>query len=276
MGPMLIAPNPANILKDARTRLGLTQYDLAEKTRIARSRISSLERGVGLPSIEEQRILCPVLGIAPSRMAQAAPTELRPRLANERKGLAPRGPYEQPRDRPSEFRYRAAWKNYPDTLRPLELKLQDHPDLSWLGVYLRDAVFDSGLEMLASLHLLAAGARPGWVSPQSAGFVQLPIVDPITREMTGHHPYPALAWEGGMLFPQVSLRGRRQLCTVDLLMGMKTKRGLEWIDVEIDGRGHDTRNDDQRADELGLLVVRFETSEIVDASFIDKLRELTL
>lgn len=270
---MLIAPCPASLLKDARTRLGLTQQDLAEQTRIDRWRISHFERGIGVPDPGEQRALCPVLELCSSALAHAAPAGPRPRLADERKGLAPRTPYRMPRDRPSSVRYRAAWKAYPTFLRGLERQLQDREDSEWIRVYLREAVFDSGLEMMASLQLLGDGAKPGWVSPQTAGFSQLPIVDPKTREVTGHHPYPTLAWEGCLLFPQVSLRARH-LLTPDLLVGARTSKGVKWVDVEIDGRGHDPKFDDVRAQELDLPVVRFETKRVLDGSFLCELREL--
>lgn len=270
-----VAPCPKDLIREARSRLGLTQYDLAEQASVNRWRISVFERGLGVPNNEEQRALCSVLNLPRSRLALAAPSGARPKLGQEKKSFAPRAPYQMPRDRPSEVRFRAALKQYPELIRYLSYKLEERKDSEWISVFLREAVFDSGLEVAASLQLLADGAKPGWLSPQCSGFVQHPIIDPSNRVVTGHHCHPALVWEGCLLFPQLSVRTTRNHFTLDLLVGCRKNRGVVWMDVEFDGPGHDARLDALRADELGMRVERFKTSEIIDGSFLDRLREVT-
>ena len=51
------------MLREARLRAGLTQAELAERTRTARSQISRYERGVVLPSLETLRRLVRTCGL---------------------------------------------------------------------------------------------------------------------------------------------------------------------------------------------------------------------
>src|ERR1700730_3439701 len=52
-----------DLLREARLRAGLTQAELAARTRTARSQISRYERGVVLPSLETLRRLVRTCGL---------------------------------------------------------------------------------------------------------------------------------------------------------------------------------------------------------------------
>ena len=56
-------------------------------------------------------------------------------------------------------------------------------------------VSDSQLEMPGWMRLLKAGLTAIRVAPQRANFRILPVVDPVTREVVGDIPVPALSGE---------------------------------------------------------------------------------
>lgn len=271
---MIIAPSPSKLLKAARNKLGLTQLDLSKLSSVSRQRISAFECGTRLPGPEEQQVLCSILGICEGQMAQANPAGRRPCFANERRRFESRYRFSVPRDRPSTVRLYGARKQYPHRVTELANRLRDRDDLEWIRVFLREAAFDSSLEFLALLHLLADGARPGWVPPQRTGFTKLPIVDPTNRHMSGHHPYPALWWEEKFLFPQVTVLTRNSLVRLDLLLGMLVKGTPHWWDVEFDGYGHYLPSDAARDEQLPLPVCRFQTEQLVSGNFLEDLRNL--
>lgn len=271
----IVAPCQTKLLKNARLQLGLTQADLSELTEIPRRRISALECGTRLPKPEESDSLCIALGVSRIEIARAVPEGPRPNFALERRRFESPSTFLVPRDRPSELRFYAARKRYPSQIAELSRKLRDRPDLDWIGVYLREASFDSGLELLASLHLLADGAEPGWVPPQRTGFTALPIVNPVDRHVSGHHPYPALLWKERFLFPQVSVLTRNSLLRLDFLLGVRGKPGLRWWDVEFDGFGHDQLSDALRDEQVSLPVKRFSTEQIVSGDFLGGLETAT-
>lgn len=53
-------------LRRARKEAGLTQVEVAKKTKIDRSFISDVERGVATPSLQTLFALCKALRVAPS------------------------------------------------------------------------------------------------------------------------------------------------------------------------------------------------------------------
>ena len=147
-------------------------------------------------------------------------------------------------------------------------------DFDWIRVYLRETSFDSGLEFVFSLILLDAGAKPGWLSPQHAGFRRHPIVNPLNRTLEGHLSRPALGWNDVLLFPQVSMRTRQLTVTLDALLGVRTNARVRWWDLEIDGAGHDSTSDQHREIALDLPTLRFPEHEVINSSFLGKIREL--
>lgn len=272
---MLIAPNPSTLLRKARKQLGLTQAELSELTDVNRRRISAFECGDRLPTPEEQDALCAALELPRDEMALAVPSGTKPCFPEARKRFAPHARFQVPRDRSSVVRLQAAKKQFPGQVQTLANRLRARPDLRWVSLYLRDACFDSGLEFLASMTLLAEGALPGWLSPQNSGFTKLPIINPADREVSGHHPYPALLWEERLLFPQVTVTNRGSLIRMDFLMGVPGRGETRWWDVEIDGIGHNPAMDSYRNGDLGLPVQRFDTDEVASGRFLDSLRTLS-
>lgn len=273
-GSMFIAPCPARMLREARAKLNLTQAELGELVSLSRTRVSQLECGWRSPSQTEQEVLCAALGLSPADLRRAAPITPRPNLSQIKRRFSPWTQYRVPKDRPSEVRYRAAVQKHPELVRRVAGNLKGRQDLDWIRVYLRETCFDSYLEVLFSLLLLEDGAQPGWLAPHHAGFVDWPIVEPVTRKVVGHRARPALAWEEMLLFPQVTLRARKVTTRLDLLLGTQERGRTHWFDVEIDGPGHDSSTDHFREMEHGLSVVRFGTQQVVTGRFLDSLREL--
>lgn len=215
-----------------------------------------------------------MLGFNQRVLAHAVPPGTRPCFAVERRRFVSRYPFEVPRDRPTEVRYHAARKQYPQEVKNLTRRLVDRPDLDWIRVFLREASYDSSLEFLASLHLLADGAKPGWVPPLLTGFTELPVVDPTNRQVSGHFAYPALYWNERFLFPQVTVSTKGALFRLDLLLGVVLKGQAYWWDIEIDGPGHDSTTDIHRIEQLPLPIHRFSAGQVVNGSFLKGLLDL--
>lgn len=271
---MIVAPYSSKLIKAARKKLGLTQAVLAESTGIPRRRISALECGYQIPNDQEQTALCQRLGLSRERLALSAPSGPRPCCPDARKRFVSRYPFKVPRDRPSEIRYHAARKQYPALVSSLTQQIRALKGSDWASLYLRDACFDSSLEFIASLTLLAEGAEPCWVPPQNTGFTKLPVINPLDRSISGHHPYPALLWEGRFLFPQLTVLTRNATARLDLLMGIVDGGEPQWWDIEFDGPGHNSTYDAERESEIGLPVKRFLIYQILSGEFVNQLRLL--
>lgn len=271
---MIVAPCFSKLIRDSRKHLRLSQKDVCSQVQITQGRLSLLECGHRAPTPSEQESLSSLLSIPLTQLRAAVPSTPRPTLSKIRKQFAPWRPFKVPKDRSSEVRYHAARRSYPQLVAKLTRKLVLREDIDWIRIYLREACFDSGLEFLFSLVLLDAGAKPGWVSPQHAGFVHSPIINPATRTLEGHLQRPALGWEEFLLFPQVSVRTQRMTVTLDALLGVSARARPRWWDLELDGTGHDSTSDQHRELELGLPTLRFREHEVLNASCVQRIREL--
>lgn len=271
---MIVAPCYSKLIRESRKRLGLTQKELSSRSQIARGRISLLERGHRTPTAEELKSLSAILSIPMLSLGAAVPSTPRPTLSKLKNRFVPWKRFRVAKDRDSEVRHRAARRRYPQLLKKLSTGLTLRGDSDWIKVYFREACFDSSLEFLFSIILLDAGAKPGWLSPQHAGFVQAPIINPITRALEGHLPRPALGWEDCLFFPQISVRAPRLTATLDMLLGMHMKGGVRWWDLEIDGAGHNPAGDQHRESELGFPTLRLRENEILNLSCLDRIRDL--
>ena len=70
--------NIADIIKQAREGLGLTQEDLAEKLEVSRQAVSKWELGASVPSPENLALLEEVLGVEFPAPEEAVPQEAAP------------------------------------------------------------------------------------------------------------------------------------------------------------------------------------------------------
>ncbi len=262
------APDLPTILADARTARAWKQRELADVTGIARKRISDFERERSVPVGEELRTLARVLKLSFARL-QLASASLGSGCFQTRRNFRMRNANVViKREWPSEKRYWAAKKAWPDLVESLERRLYARKDARECRVYLREARFDSKLEYLAHLFILDAGAVPDRAAPQLMGFRTLPVVDDHDGRMTGHLRYPALTLAGAVLLPQVTVLTRIGPRRVDLLCGETRGR---WRVLEIDGAGHDATEDEDRDKALKIPVRRFEKARITSGRFLTEL-----
>ncbi len=140
-------------------------------------------------------------------------------------------------------------------------------DREQVGVFLRDASFDSDSELFASLSLLAEGSEPILAAPTDWGFEQLALVNPKDHFLVGHRKSPALVHRACemIIFPQMTFLAGKRAPRVDLLVGRYRKGQAIWYVVEIDGEGH-------RFDYKELLIplpfVRFGPDEVLAPNFL--------
>ena len=269
-------------LKKLRDSRGLSQASLSLQTGLAPSRISEFERGVRTPRDGVLEALSRVLGFDPGELKRRTsweePAAGRPENRDERHLLTRfspdlRSPYHPPRRRDFAFHMAGVRDRFARVLRVLEAHLDDCPNNKELGLFLRDLPADSADEALLHLHLVACGSRTGRVSPASLGFFAHAVIDPISRQVVGHRRRPTVGMELAQatfaLVPQVAVRPGDTVI-MDCLVGIH-EGSTSWVDLEVDGGGHDARWDEARTQSLGLPVLRVETEMLHDPHFARRL-----
>jgi len=216
--------------------------------------------------------LSKALSIPLREFRAAYPDSRKPTFVDVRKRFVPWKPFRIAKDRPTRVRYRASRSRYPKLMERFERNIGRRHDLPWVKLYLREACFDSYLELIFSLHLLEAGAQPGWCAPQLMGFTTLPVVDPRDRDIVGHRSRPSLLFNGWLFFPQVSVLTRKRIMRLDLLAGRRLRNSVYWLDVEVDGEGHDPNEDWVRTSELPFPIHRVQTRKVVSGEFLSYFR----
>ncbi|MCA9790661.1 MAG: helix-turn-helix transcriptional regulator [Candidatus Eremiobacteraeota bacterium] len=250
-------------IRTARKAKRYTQTEVEKQLGFRPGRLSDLENNRRPPTPAELVKLASLLDVVAGHLRATLEEAERDSLAAARKRFAPSTRFYPKQDRPSFVRLLAARQRYPEHCRHLEWLIDDRPDLRQVQVYLRDQAFDSRLEMLAHLQLLANGAWPCWESPAAWGFEAETIIDPVSGARVGWRRRPALYLPGAqeaIVFGQVGVLLSRRAC-LDLLVG--TRSG--WMCVEFDGKGHDPWADAIR-DELSIPLVRLEEDRVLDAA----------
>ena len=252
------------MIREARKSKGLLQKEVERTLRLRRGRLSDLERNRRAPTTRELNDLARLLEI-PLPWLKATVDSYEPKLARERQRfwLDPR--FYPRQQRPSYVRLAHARERYPQVVKELEWELDERPDLKSVQLYLRDQAFDSCLELVCHLKLLAQGAVPGWEAPAAWGFEAETVIDPGTGLRIGARRRPALYLAGpieAIVFAQVGVLLSRRV-RLDLLVG--TAAG--WKCLEFDGLGHDPRLDHIR-EELSIPVTRL-GPEIVTGDLLE-------
>lgn len=253
------------LLRQLRRQSGLTQAQLAERSRSTQQRISRLESNFALAGRDE----C-------VRLADVLQTEARELLGKVRR-VGPRSPlnslltddracYSPPCEKSGIERYRAGMARCPDLLGPLWQRF-DLPQQTWL----ESAPTDSLAEWMVLVHRVAAGLRPTFCAPLKLGIRMHPVVDRLTGEATGDLAYPALVGEAaGMrqaLIPQLCLRPLKTAYRLDFALVVLVDRRRFVIDGEVDGAGHSRGLDRFRASELRLPELRFSGDLVFQPDF---------
>ena len=255
------------MLVQLRKRQGISQRELSRRTSIAQYRLSRFERDQSCPTKEEA-------------------TKLR-RFLGEKAGLRLELKHPQQAELLKAFRFQTprlklttevtldSWRKRFGTLaQRLESEIAARPDRELCRAYLRECGAESADELQLSMHLLArAGSLPVWTSPVRVGFVKHPVVDRETGECAGSAIRAGLMLERAeavlLLLPQATLRPRRGQFRLDFLVGKRTKDGVCWYDLEIDGRGHDAGYDEYRRESLELKTVRLSDQEVARWDCVD-------
>lgn len=169
-------------------------------------------------------------------------------------------PYFPPFDRNSRTRYKAANRLYPSETLRLTSQIRAFSDFRDINCFCELLSVGSSLECLFIMGLLVSKMRPALLAPYSL-FPTLPnpIVCPKTRESVGHRPMPCLTNRDEAFFPQVSFL-TQGLPAVDFLKHSKLNG---WSITEIDGPGHDSRNDQSRENALKLRHVRLSEQDVL-------------
>ena len=269
---MLFIPKSfKDLMKTARKKGRLTQAQLAEKISVSRARISRLETDRGKPTDEEIRKLASTLQISTTRLRNAAAElEVAPGCALKKKFQPTPEVFLAHQDRPSYVRLSAARLRAPEQLAGLEAAVASRSDLKQINVFLRDAAFDSDLEMIAVLQLLSAGAVPIWAAPQHWGFYECPVTDGRGVRMVGHLRTPSLLMEEAeaIIFPQCTLLCGNRPRRPDILIGQRCMNEILWFCVEIDGEGH---CEIPYRPEVNLPTWRLTPTDVLSGSLVERL-----
>lgn len=269
-------------LKYERQQRGWTQRELGRRAGISRSVVSHLESGVKPPSSSERAGLVRALKLSRDMLGEARPSGGRggwpawqsTRLWEEFRKRPER--YRLDRERPNWFRLRAARKQYPalyDKLLWQALKVHGR-------VVLRDLIhfgcIDSGLEAMAWLQLLVAGVIVSYVSLARLGWCRLPVLDYPGSQVVNDRLWPAFVFKHPFLcalFPQVRLKPwESKAYRLDFLACVRWEDRLIWVNVEVDGAGHDPREDETRTQNLRLPRVQLTEEDILAPDFMARLQ----
>jgi transcriptional regulator with XRE-family HTH domain len=249
---------PDEILKKTRKQQGLTLQKLGAEVGIDFRRLSEYERAVVRPDLGGATRLAHRLALPVWKLLEPAiPWE-----PNCESNFRQRTEWEQPRDRPTQVRIGQAYKRYPDLMRYLSLL-----GPAWGDAFLRTLVCDSAEELLGWQHALTLDVRPGRVRPQMVGFDAMPVRDPESKRAVGHRHFPCLAVQNILLIPQLPVYTQGQYYRLDAAV----KVGKVWVNLEIDGPGHDTSKDFIRASNIDLPSVRFGVDQLIQRNFADVL-----
>lgn len=253
-------------LQKARRYRQWSQSVLAQLTGISRGRLSHFENDRRQPTLDESERLhrCLALRSRP----KAAPTLPFPGKSWRR--CAP--PVKFEKKRTIYTRLLAARKSFGQIVNDKLEIVHSRNDRRFSELFLKQARLDSGHELLFWVQLLAAGGKPCWLAPLRVGFRSCPVVHPDSKICIADVRHPCLELTGdrwsSLLFPQLTLDARRSYFRLDALACVRSGGRRRWINVEIDGEGHDPSYDEDRQRLLGLLTVRLNRVEITYPSML--------
>ena len=254
----------------AREQHQLQQCTLCSKSQIKADRMSRFERGTRYPTPEEWQRLDALLDLGcyqPPPDEPAPPANWKP----DPPLLCWEG------DKPLSSRVYAARCTFGP---PVDATFEDvlsRDDAEVVEHFLHRSCLDSGHEYYFWLMLLGLGGLPRWFSPLKAGYRTHSIVDRRTGRVAGDLRHPCLLLEAAgaklLLFPQVTLQTRKGQYRLDALVCVKVGQRRFWVDIEIDGGGHDAKFDLQRQRILGLPTLRFNEADLRRSDFSELFKE---
>lgn len=268
-------------LRKARQARGLSQRRLSAVTDLLQARISDFERGRRTPDLRALQALADGLGFRLAEMvrrtAWTEPNPGRPRRERESSLLLRFTPdleqiYHAPRKKDFAFHMAAVRDRFAQVLAWLEPRFDARPDREEVELFLRDLPVDSADEALFDLLVATFGGMGVRVAPTGLSFCKHAVIDAETRVPVGHRRRVALSVDfddaACVLIPQVAVRPRETII-MDFLVGVR-EGTTTWIDLEVDGGGHDPRRDEERTAALGLPVLRVTTKMLPEAQFMKR------
>ncbi|MBT9588307.1 helix-turn-helix transcriptional regulator [bacterium] len=250
-----------NRIRYYRTRLGLSQMQLAHQLGVSRQSVGDWETGRRFPSARLRDQLQIIFSKAPDLLSR---TDDLPASEYRRVGRLeawPRSPDNREVWSRGRHRYRELLNRLPNSQLPEQFESSTR--------------CDSLLEVLAWLLLVTLGARPRFASPYRLGFYQHPILDAFNGS-AGARLMPCLhLCRDGLelfLFPQVRLRPQDRIYIVDALMLIVQQRGRCWLALELDGRGHDCERDEAQKSQTNLPIVRIDGKKVTAQQFWPELQ----
>ncbi|HXE72863.1 MAG TPA: hypothetical protein VNO81_09385 [Candidatus Nitrosotenuis sp.] len=193
-------------------------------------------------------------------------------------------PYALIGERDFARRLAACQLQFPQAFGRLQRALDARADRARVERFLVGFPCGSGHECLFDLCLLALNALPARLSPLRLGFADPRLQDPATRRYVGHCLMPSLVLYRPSLtevyWPQVPVRTERQPYTLDFLVALHDGRNQVWLNVEVDGPGHEGSGDEDRARQIRLPTMRLRSETLLRPDFPcwldDRLRQLLL
>ena len=256
---------PGSRLRAARRKKQWTQVAVATSLGMRPARLCQLERDQRHPSRDEWSLLATCLALGPY------PTviDLPPPVG----GWRSQSPGPDVGDRSVSARRRAARRTFGLVVDVLSSRVSNLGKTS--QTFLQHACLESGTEYFFWLKLLAEGGHPCCYSPARAGFRNWPILARRGVEYVGDLRLPCLEMteHGWLLFPQLTVDTRRAIYRLDVLVCCRIRYGRIWINVEVDGSGHESRFDQQRQADLGLPTVRIDTADLMSPKLVPLLSQ---
>ena len=255
-------------LKAARVAAQLTQTRLSEMTGLSSARLSHFEKGRRLPTRNEWARIANAIRLGPYPVPH--------RLPAVGAQWYSQAPSLTPPERPFSTRLNAARRTFTrvdELIRTLEAR----DDARVCHEFLDAAALESGDEAFFYLKLLAEGCRPCGCSPQRSGYRTFPVIDPGTKAIIGDLRLPCLEIVHGdqefLIFPQVTLLTTGRAYRLDGLVGVRCPVQKIWLDLEIDGAGHDFEFDLQRAYHLRLPTLRLGREELSSPNLLGRVSD---
>ena len=250
----------------AREKRQWRQSTLCLKATIPSSRLSRLEGGTRYPTEDEWRRLSALLDLGPY---QPPPPELA--APSTWKATQPLLCWSS--EKPLLSRVFAARRTFGPRVDAAIAQVRSREDAEVVEHFLHRSCLDSGHEYFFWLLLLTGGGLPRWFSPLKAGYRARSVVDRSSGRTAGDLRHPCLLYQLTaaklMLFPQVTLETRRGQFRLDALVCVKVGRTRFWLDLEIDGGGHDPTYDRDRQATLELPTVRLQTADLRRDEFLE-------
>lgn len=258
------------LIKAARQKQQLSQIDLCRITKLTPPRLSKLENDLLYPTRDEWQRLNLFLSLG-----NYVPREQINKPCPPGAWKAGTPVLNRDSERSLAARLYASQKSFAKLTNKAIISIKNRPDMEVCERFLQQALLESGYEYLFWVRLLAAGGRPGWYSPSKAGYRDLAVVDRKSKKQAGDLKHPCLSLESrdydALFFPQVTLDTRKTYYRLDALVCIRWNRRRIWVDVEVDGPGHNGEFNRIRQRDLRLETLRLTKTELSAPCLVESL-----